>query len=332
VLQYRYFINEERKYGKMSKIVIMESLGISAEELAARKKPFEEKGHTFACFPRTTDIPTLIEEAKDADAMIIANMPMPGEVIASCENLKFIDVAFTGVDHVGLAAAKEKGIAVSNASGYSNEAVSELVLGMVLNLLRNMSAVEARCREGKTFAGLMGSELKGKTVGIIGLGKIGSRSAELFHAFGCRVLANSRTKKENAAPYIEQVSKDELLRESDIVVLHCPLNDSTRGMINAEKLALMKKSAILINVARGPVVVAKDLAEALDNGTIAAAGVDVFDKEPPLDLDEPLLHCRNCLVTPHVAFASEESMTLRAEIVFDNLDAWMRGEQKNVIL
>ena len=103
-------------------------------------------------------------------------------------------------------------------------------------------------------------------------------------------------------------------------------------MINAEKLALMKKSAILINVARGPVVVAKDLAEALDNGTIAAAGIDVFDKEPPLDLDEPLLHCKNCLVTPHVAFASEESMTLRAEIVFDNLDAWMRGEQKNVIL
>lgn len=316
----------------MSKIVIMESLGISAEELAMRKKPFEEKGHVFVDFQRTTDIPTLIEEAKDADAMIIANMPMPGEVIRSCDNLKYIDVAFTGVDHVGLDAAKEKGIAVSNASGYSNEAVSELVLGMVLNILRNMSAVEARCRAGETFAGLMGSELKGKTVGIIGLGKIGSRSAELFHAFGCRVLAQSRTRKANAAEYIEQVSQEELLKESDIVVLHCPLNDSTRGMINAEKLALMKKSAILINVARGPVVVAKDLAEALDNGTIAAAGVDVFDKEPPLNLDEPLLHCKNCLVTPHVAFASKESMTLRAEIVFDNLDAWMNGNQKNVIL
>ena len=285
---------------KMSKIVIMESLGISAEELAMRKKPFEEKGHTFVDFPRTTDIPTLISQAKDADAMIIANMPMPGEVIRACDNLKFIDVAFTGVAHVGLD--------------------------------RNISAVEARCRAGETKDGLVGSELKGKTVGIIGLGKIGSRSAELFHAFGCRVLAQSRTRKANAADYIEQVSQEELLKQSDIVVLHCPLNDSTRGMINADKIALMKKSAILINVARGPVVVARDLADALNNGTIAAAGVDVFDKEPPLDLDEPLLGCRNCLVTPHVAFASRESMSLRAEIVFDNLDAWMNGSQKNVIL
>ncbi len=316
----------------MSKIVIMESLGISAEELAMRKKPFEEKGHTFVDFPRTTDIPTLIEEARDADAMIIANMPMPGEVIRSCDKLKYIDVAFTGVDHVGLDAAREKGIAVSNASGYSNEAVAELVLGMVLNILRNVSSVEARCRAGQTKDGLVGSELKGKTVGIIGLGKIGSRSAELFHAFGCKVLAQSRTYKPNAPEYIAQVSQEELLRESDIVVLHCPLNDSTRGMINAEKIAMMKKSAILINVARGPVVVTQDLADALNNGTIAAAGIDVFDKEPPLSLDEPLLNCKNCLVTPHVAFASKESMSLRAEIVFDNLASWMDGNQKNVIL
>ena len=316
----------------MSKIVIMESLGISEEELAARKKPFEEKGHVFADYPKTADIPTLIRQAEDADAMIIANMPMPGEVIRACGRLKFIDVAFTGVDHVGLDAAKEKGIAISNASGYSNEAVSELVLGMVLNILRNMSAVEARCRAGQTKDGLIGSELKGKTVGIVGLGKIGSRSAELFHAFGCKVLANSRSRKEGAPDYIDQVSLDELLKASDIVVLHCPLNDSTRGMIGAEKLALMKPSAVLINVARGPVVVAKDLADALNNGTIAAAGIDVFDKEPPLDQEEALLHCKNCLVTPHVAFATKESMSLRAEIVFDNLDAWLNGRQKNVIL
>ena len=316
----------------MSKIVIMESLGISAEELALRKKPFEEQGHVFADFPRTTDVPTLIEQAKDADAMIIANMPMPGEVISSCDQLKFIDVAFTGVDHVGLAAAKERGVKVSNASGYSNESVAELVLGMALNILRNVGAVEARCREGLTKDGLVGWELKGKTVGIIGFGKIGHRSAELFHAFGCKVLAHSRTVKPDAPDYVEQIALDELLAQSDIVVLHCPLNDSTRGMINADKLAMMKRSAILINVARGPVVVAKDLADALNNGVIAAAGIDVFDKEPPLDLSEPLLNCKNCLVTPHVAFATKESMSLRAEIVFDNLAAFLAGEQKNVIL
>ena len=316
----------------MSKIAIMEGLGISAEELAMRKKPFEEKGHVFVDYPRTTDVATLIEQGKDADAFIIANMPMPADVIRGCEALKFIDVAFTGVDHVALDAAKEKGVAVSNASGYSNEAVAELVLGMALNILRNVSAVEARCRAGATKDGLVGSELKGKTVGIIGFGKIGRRSAELFNAFGCRVLAQSRTRKADAPDYVEQVEQDELLKASDIVVLHCPLNDSTRGMINAQKLALMKKSAILINVARGPVVVSQDLADALNNGVIAAAGIDVFDKEPPLDLSEPLLNCKNCLVTPHVAFASQESMSLRAEIVFENLACWMAGKQQNVIL
>ncbi len=316
----------------MSKIVIMESLGISAEELAARKAPLIQQGHEFADFARSTDVSTLIQEAGDADVMILANMPMPAEVIRSCKNLKFIDVAFTGVDHVGLDAAREKGIAVSNASGYSNEAVAELVIGMALNILRNVSAVEARCRAGQTKDGLVGSELKGKTVGIIGYGKIGRRSAELFNAFGCKVLAQSRSHKADAPAYVEQVSQEELLKRADIVVLHCPLNDSTRGMINAEKLAMMKSSAILINVARGPVVVSQDLADALNNGVIAAAGVDVFDQEPPLASDEPLLNCRNCLVTPHVAFASKESMSLRAEIVFDNLSAWLNGTQKNVIL
>ena len=316
----------------MSKIVIMESLGISAEELAARKAPFEAQGHVFVDYPKTTDPAKLIEEAKDADAMILANMPMPADVLRKCDKLKFIDVAFTGVDHVGLDAAKEKNIAVSNASGYSNEAVSELVIGTTLSLARNLRSVEDRCREGKDKTGLVGWEIKGKTVGIIGLGKIGTRTAELFHAFGANVLAQSRTHHDGVAEYIEQVSQEELLRRSDIVVLHCPLNDSTRGMINAEKLAMMKPTALLVNVARGPVVVEIDLAAALENGVIAGAAIDVFDKEPPLDTASPILHAPNCLVTPHVAFATQQSMSLRAEIVFDNLAKWMEGHQINVIL
>ena len=316
----------------MSKIVIMESLGISAEELAARKAPFEAQGHVFVDYPKTTDPAKLIEEAKDADAMILANMPMPADVLRKCDKLKFIDVAFTGVDHVGLDAAKEKNIAVSNASGYSNEAVSELVIGTTLSLARNLRSVEDRCREGKDKTGLVGWEIKGKTVGIIGLGKIGTRTAELFHAFGANVLAQSRTHHDGVAEYIEQVSQEELLRRSDIVVLHCPLNDSTRGMINAEKLAMMKPTALLVNVARGPVVVEKDLAVALENGVIAGAAIDVFDKEPPLDTASPILHVPNCLVTPHVAFATQQSMSLRAEIVFDNLAKWMEGHQINTIL
>ena len=314
------------------KIAIMESLGISDEELNQHLIPFIAEGHEFVSFPRTTDHDTLVEEAKDVDVMIIANMLMPNEVIQRCKNLKFIDVAFTGVDHVGLEAAKEKNIAVSNASGYANEAVSELVFGMLLSLMRNIPQVDQRCREYGTKTGLIGNEIQGKTVGIIGLGNIGSRTAELFHAFGAHILAQSRTHHANAPDYIEQVSQEELLCRSDIVVLHCPLNDSTRGMINAEKLKLMKPSAILINVARGPVVVAEDLANALNEGTIAAAAIDVFDKEPPLDESEPLLRAKNTLLTPHVAFASEESMSKRAVIVFDNLSSWLKGEQKNIIL
>jgi len=314
------------------KIAIMESLGISDEALRGYMAPFEAEGHTFAVFEKTTDTGKLVEEACDADAMILANMPMPSAVIEKCPDLKFIDVAFTGVDHVGLDAAKAQGIKVSNASGYSNEAVPELAVGMALSILRNMREVEARCRAGETKAGLVGSELKGKTVGIIGLGNIGTRSAQIFHIFGTTILATSRTIHKNVKDYVNQVPLDQLLKESDIVVLHCPLTAETRGLINKEKLALMKPSAILLNLARGPVVVSADLAEALKNGTIAAAGIDVFDVEPPLPADEPLLDAPNTLLTPHVAFATKESMILRADIVFDNLRAFLDGHQKNIIL
>ncbi len=316
----------------MKKVVIMESLGISPEELSAFKKPLEEQGVVFAEYPKTTDADQLVRQARDADAMIIANMPMPGDVIRRCEKLRFIDVAFTGVDHVGLDAAREKGITVSNASGYSNEAVSELVLGMALSLLRNIPQVQQRCRDGLTKDGLVGCELKGKTVGIIGYGKIGRRTGELFHAFGCQLLAQSRHHHDDAPDYVEQVSQEELLRRSDLVVLHCPLNDSTRGMIDYAKLSLMKPTAYLINVARGPVTNEDDLARALADGVIAGAAVDVFTAEPPLAADTQMLRAPHTLLTPHVAFATKESMTLRAEIVFDNLRAWLAGEPKNVVL
>lgn len=314
------------------KVAILESLGISEEELSARKAPFEAEGVEFVSYAKSTDTAVLIEETKGADAVIIANMPYKNEVIEAADQLKFIDVAFTGVDHVGLTAAKEKNIAVSNASGYSNEAVAELAMGMVLSLYRRMREVEARCRDGKTKDSLVGYEVKGKTVGIVGLGKIGTRSAELFHAMGADILASSRSVHADAPDYVKQVALEELLAASDIVILHCPLNDSTRGLINKDTLKLMKSSAILINVARGPVCNTADLAAALNNGVIAGAGIDVFDIEPPLAADEPLLATPNTLVTPHVAFATHESMTLRAEIVFDNLRAWMDGQQKNVIL
>lgn len=313
------------------KIALMESLGISPEELAVRKAPFEAMGHTFVEFEKTTDLELLCRETADIDVMILANMPMPAAAIAAAKQLKYIDIAFTGIDHVAMDAVRKRDITASNASGYSNEAVAELSIGMAITLLRNIRETEQKCRTGGTKVGLVGRELKGKTVGIIGVGKIGKRSAELFHAFGCNILGCSARRHDDWADYIRQVNQEELLRESDVVVLHCPLNASTRGMIGKAQLETMKKTAILINLARGPVCNAKELADALERGTIAGAGIDVFDREPPLDENEHLLHAPNTLLTPHIAFASEESMSLRAEIVFDNLKAWLDGNPVNLV-
>ena len=315
----------------MKKVVILESLGISEKELKDHEDAFKDEVEFYE-YEKATDVFVLIEEAKDADAMIIANMPMPAEVIRACDRLQFIDVAFTGVDHVDLSAAEEKGIRISNASGYSNEAVAELAVGMALSLLRNLPQVEQRVRSGGTKDGLVGSQLKDKTIGIIGYGKIGSRTGELMHAFGSHILANSRSHHPDYPDYVKQVSLEELLKESDIVVLHCPLNETTRGMIDYEKLSLMKKTAYLINLARGPVTNEDDLARALKEGIIACAAVDVYAKEPPLPADTRMLQAPNTLLTPHIGFATKESMSLRADIVFENLRAWLNGEQINRII
>ena len=313
-------------------IVMLESLAVSEEILNSYVKPLEEAGHTFRAYEKSSDVEVLKEESRDADILILANMPLKQEVIRNCSHLKFIDVAFTGVDHVDLNAAKEMGAALSNASGYSNESVAELTLGMMLSLLRNVPQVDARCREGKTKDGLVGFELKGKTVGIIGTGAIGQRTAQLCSAFGCKVIAyNGFSKKENSE-LITYLPLKEMLEQADIVALHCPLTEQSRHLINEETIGYMKKSAILINAARGPVVDSDALANALNEGRIAGAGIDVFEVEPPLQTDHPLLHAKNTIVTPHVAFATKESMEIRAEIVFRNIDQWLKGEQINKIL
>lgn len=314
------------------KIVLLESLGVSEETLAACAKPLTDAGHTFVAYPKDTDPQVQIERAKDADILMIANMPLSGEVIRACKNLKFIDVAFTGVDHVDLDAAKEMGVKVSNAAGYSTQAVAEIALCMMLSLLRNIPQVEQRCRQGQTKDGLVGCELRGKTVGIVGAGAIGCRTAELCHAFGCKVLGYKRHVTGKEPSFIEFVSLDELLQKSDIVSLHCPINEESKHLINAQSIAKMKQGAYLINTARGPVVDSQALADALNSGYLAGAGIDVFEKEPPLSTDHPLLHSKNTIVTPHVAFASAESMIARAQIVFDNIQSYLDGNQKNIIL
>lgn len=312
------------------KIVLLEELGVSKDKIDKHAEKLTNMGHELITYTKNTDPKIQVERTKDADVIMLANMPLSKEVIEEAKHLKFIDVAFTGVDHIPMEEARVRNIAVSNASGYATQAVAELCISFMIQLLRNIEQTQKRCREGGTKDGWIGSLLCGKTVGIVGAGAIGKKTAKLCKAFGCRVIAYSRSKVEDSV-IDRQVPLDELLKEADIVSLHCPLTKETKGLIGKEQLELMKKEAILINTARGPVVDSKALADALTEGKIAGAACDVFETEPPLDTDHPLLHTPNTIVTPHIAFASKESMEQRAEIVFDNLYSWMEGKQKNKV-
>jgi D-3-phosphoglycerate dehydrogenase len=313
------------------KIVLLESLAIPDQALNQYAGELAGAGHVFAAYPRDGRESVLIERARDADAVMLADMPLGAGVIEACGNLKYIDIAFTGYDHVAVEAAKKRGIQVSNASGYAVESTAELVLALAVGLLRHIPEAEERCRTGRTKEGLAGFELRGKTIGIVGPGAIGLRTAELFRAFGCTILAYGPRPKPNAPAFISFVPLEELLARSDIVSLHCPLNNSTRGLINRERIARMKQGAFLINAARGAVVDAAALAEALNAGRLGGAAVDVFEAEPPLDPAHPLLHSKNTITTPHMGFATQESMERRAEIAFGNLRQWLRGNHINQI-
>jgi len=316
------------------KIVLLEPLGINPDMLSKFSAKIKCLGHEFVAYDTVEkDEDVLKSKVKDADVLIIANNPLNGNIIRSAENLKYISIAFTGYDHVDLTACREKSIQVSNARGYATEAVAELTICLIISLLRNLVSCNEVVRKEGTKAGLIGSELNGKTVGIVGTGAIGLRVAEILKAFRCTLLGYSRSQASKAKELgIEYVSLEELLTRSDIVSLHVPLNEETKGLIDKKKIALMKPGAVLINTARGPVVDSTALAEALNSGRLGGAGIDVFESEPPIAADHPLLHARNTVATPHVAFATEESMVKRANIVFDNVESWLKGELKNPVL
>jgi len=313
------------------KIVVLEGLGLPESEIREIAKPITDEGHQLVLYERTDDIELLKERVKDADILVIANMPLKGEVIRAAEKLKYISIAFTGYDHVDLKACKEKNIQVSNAAGYSTISVPELVFGMIISFLRSIPTLDKKTRDGKTKAGSIQKEICGKKFGIIGTGAIGSRVAKLALAFGADVLAYSRREKEELKSIgVKYVSLDELLSESDIVSIHTPLTEETRGLIDEEKIGLMKPTSILINTARGPVVDTEALVDALKEGKIAGACIDVFDQEPPLPKDYSLLSLPNTLVTPHIGFATEEAMMRRAHITFsENIYNWLQGNHIN---
>lgn len=314
-------------------IKLLEPLNVRNSLIEELSAPLKKAGHEFVYYEeKTTDAEELAKRSADADIVMIANNPYPKEAFENAKNLKLIDVAFTGVDHVDQEAAKQKGIKIANAAGYSNTAVAELVIGLTIDVLRKISFGNQSVRAGKDVTFFQGNEIKGKTVGIIGTGSIGLETARLFKAFGANLIGYNRSEKEEAKELgLEYVTLDDLLKQSDIVSVHLPLNDQTRNTLSREKLELMKPEAILINAARGPIIDNDALAELLNEEKIAGAGIDVFDMEPPIPEDYPLLTAKNAVLTPHIAFLTDESMVTRAHIAFDNVEKYIEGNPQNIV-
>jgi D-3-phosphoglycerate dehydrogenase len=304
------------------KIVAVEPIGISAERAEQIKQDLSAKGHEFVWYSdRKEDEITLAERMKEAEVVMISNIPLSANVLSQCPKLQFLDVAFTGLDHIDMAYCQAHGIKVKNASGYATEAVAELAVGLMIDVLRNITFLDGSIRQGGVRGAFLGRELRGKTVGIVGTGAIGIRTAQLLQAFGCKVVAWSRTQKpEVTAMGIDYVSLEDLMSASDIISLHVPLTAETKHLISKELLTLCKPTAIIINTARGNVVDMDALAAFLCEGKIAGAGIDVYEKEPPLPSDHPLLKAPNCVLVPHVGYATREAFDIRIDIILKNLE------------
>lgn len=312
------------------RVAIIEPLGVEENFLIETAKGKLGASAEIEYFgERTSDTKELIKRGKAADVIVVSNLPLKKEVIEGCKNLKMISVAFAGVDHIDMDFCRQKGITVCNCAGYSNRAVSELVFGGVISLMRNIIKCDERTRNGLTKDGLTGSEIFGKKFGIIGCGQIGKRVATIAEAFGCEVFVTEHSQKVNL-PFAKIKTKDEIMAECDIISLHVPLNNDTRLLIGKKEISLMKKNAILVNTARGGVVDSCALAEALNEGKIGGAVVDVFENEPPIDKNHPLLSAKNTVLTPHVAFATNEALELRCETVFENVRSFIEGNPINI--
>ena len=275
----------------------------------------------------------VVERAKDAEILLVNKVKLTREVLEQLPALRYVGVLATGYDNVDCAAAREKGVAVTNVPGYSTDSVAQLVFALLLELCHqtghHSDTVKAGRWANQPYYCYWDSpliELAGKTMGIFGLGKIGRRTAQIAQAFGMKVIACSRTKKD--VPGVTWVGFDELLRESDVLSLSSPLTDQTRGLINKDALSKMKKTAFLINTSRGGLLVEQDVREALDAGVIAGAAVDVLSTEPP-KADNPLIGAKNIVITPHIAWATTEARTRLLEIVRGNIAAWQAGNTQN---
>lgn len=304
------------------KIVSVEPIGISenrAQEIAAE---LAKDNHEFICYrDRKEDAATLIERMKDAEVVIVSNIKIGADILSQCPKLKMLDVAFTGLDHIDLDYCQAHNIEVKNASGYATEGVAELAIGLMLDVYRHITALDADIRQGGTRNNFLGKELRGKRVGIVGTGAIGIRTALLLQCFGSEVVAWSRSQKADILAHnIPYVTLEELMSTCDIISLHVPLTKETHHLISRELLEKCKPTAVIINTARGNVVDIDALADLLKAGKLGGAGIDVYEKEPPLAENHPLFSAPNCVLVPHVGYATREAFDDRIDIVLGNLN------------
>lgn len=285
----------------------------------------------------TADVETTKEYIKDADVLVFNKTVMNEDLLKDVPNVKLLCVTATGYDNIDVPYAKSRGIAACNIKDYSTPAVVQHTFALALSVLEKIRYYDEYVTSGKYSEQLGFShfeekyfELKGKTWGIVGLGNIGRGVAKVAEAFGCKVIFYSASGTNNTTDY-ERVDFDTLLKESDILSLHCPLTDKTRELMNLEAFKKMKSSAVLVNVARGPVINDADLCQALKEGMIAGAGLDVLSKEP-MEKTNPLteiMGTNKLLITPHMAWASVEARTRCMEEVYKNIEAFCKGEIRN---
>lgn len=313
------------------KISLVNPLEVDEEIIINHKEKLQSMGHDFVYYnDNAKDDKELLDRLIDSDIAIITNKALPARVINNCKNLEMIDVAFTGVDHIDLDALKKNGITLLNASGYSDDSVAELVIGLTIAVMRKFNENSKNIFQNENNP-LIGETIKGKTFGIIGTGHIGKKLIEMLEVFSCNILAYSRSENEELKEKgVQYVDLDTLLSKSDIISLHIPNNKETKNFLGQEELDKMKENAILINCARGPILDNDYLAQLLNEGKLRA-GIDVFDMEPPLPEDYPLRNAKNVILTNHVAYYTKEAMENRANIVFDNLYKYLDGEVINEI-
>lgn len=279
----------------------------------------------------------VMERAEGAEILLTNKTVLTAEHIAALPELKYIGVMATGYNIVDVEAAKAHNVIVTNIPAYSTSSVAQMVFAHILNIAQQVQYHSTEVHKGRwtqskdfCFWDTPLIELRDKKIGIIGLGNTGRSTARIALGFGMKIYAYTSKTHFQLPPEIHKADLDELFRECDIISLHCPLTESTRELVNAERLRTMKPTAILINTGRGPLINEQDLADALNNGTIYAAGVDVLSQEPPR-ADNPLLTAKNCYITPHIAWASTEARERLMSIMLENVKAYQTGKPVNVV-